>query len=206
MITANQYHVDKNKPIIVLCHRAGSSRGEYLEIAAELNNLGFNCLAIDQRSGSSINGVTNETNARAINGGFPRDFLDAKQDVNAAIDWAKNYYNKDVFLFGSSYSAALALIIAEESSDVEKVFAFSPSASFPGIIVKDAIQGLNKPSFLTSEKSQQNKTRELFDVIVSTEKTQFVPTGNGSHGAVSLWSSEPDSQEYWVALKTFLGV
>ena len=57
-ITADLYlaHADLNKPLIVLCHQAGWSRGEYREIAPKLNALGFNCIAIDQRSGGSING------------------------------------------------------------------------------------------------------------------------------------------------------
>ncbi|MGI9480277.1 MAG: hypothetical protein ACR2PI_26540, partial [Hyphomicrobiaceae bacterium] len=35
---------------IVLAHQAGSSRGEYRTIAPRLNKLGFNAIAIDQRS------------------------------------------------------------------------------------------------------------------------------------------------------------
>jgi len=52
-ITADLYilHTDKNTPFIVLFHQAGFSRGEYREITPKLNRLGFNCMAIDQRSG-----------------------------------------------------------------------------------------------------------------------------------------------------------
>lgn len=65
-ITADVYFTgDKSKPWILLCHQARWSRGEYNEIAPKLNALGFNCLATDQRSGKEVNGVTNETAARA---------------------------------------------------------------------------------------------------------------------------------------------
>ena len=40
-------------PIIVLFHQAGWSRGEYAEIAPWLNTLGYNCMAVDQRSGET---------------------------------------------------------------------------------------------------------------------------------------------------------
>jgi len=42
---------DPKTPVIVLFHQAGWSRGEYLEIAPKLNHLGFNCVAVDLRSG-----------------------------------------------------------------------------------------------------------------------------------------------------------
>jgi len=57
-ITADLYitNEDKNIPFIVLFHQAGFSRGEYREIAPKLNKLGFNCMAIDQRSGDGVIG------------------------------------------------------------------------------------------------------------------------------------------------------
>ena len=48
-ITADLYEIDSASPVILLCHQAGYSRGEYIESAKRLNKFGFNCLAIDQR-------------------------------------------------------------------------------------------------------------------------------------------------------------
>ncbi|MCK5453881.1 MAG: hypothetical protein KAJ16_05940, partial [Calditrichia bacterium] len=61
-ITADLYIVHgKEAPFILLFHQAGFSRGEYLNIAPVLNELGFNAMAIDQRSGKEVNGIVNET-------------------------------------------------------------------------------------------------------------------------------------------------
>jgi alpha-beta hydrolase superfamily lysophospholipase len=43
----------KAKPLILLFHQAGSNRGEYATIGPRLAALGFNALAIDQRSGGN---------------------------------------------------------------------------------------------------------------------------------------------------------
>jgi len=51
----------KAKPLILLFHQAGSNRGEYATIAPMLVTLGFNALAIDQRSGGNAWMRTNET-------------------------------------------------------------------------------------------------------------------------------------------------
>ena len=68
MITGDLYlaHEDKSTPFIVLCHQANWSRGEYREIAPKLNELGFNCLAIDQRSGKSVNDIDNLSVKKAL--------------------------------------------------------------------------------------------------------------------------------------------
>src|SRR5262245_54570689 len=54
-VTADLYHVNDSLPVILLCHQARFSRGEYREAAVKLNKFGFNCLAIDQRSGQEVN-------------------------------------------------------------------------------------------------------------------------------------------------------
>ena len=205
-ITADHYHVGKDKPVIVLCHQAGYSRGEYQEIAVTLNTLGFNCIAIDQRSGGAVNGVTNLTKGRAVAAGKGTDFIDAKQDITASVAWAKDYYNKDVILWGSSYSSSLALIVAKEDANVEKVLSFSPGEYLSPINVKTTITGLNKPTFLTSSKTESTGVVDFYNVITAADKVQFIPTGSGVHGAKALWTTHPDNAEYWVAVKAFLGV
>jgi alpha-beta hydrolase superfamily lysophospholipase len=125
-ITADYYPVNQPKGFILLCHRSHCNRGEYRETAPQLNALGFSCLAIDQRSGMKVFGVTNETSLRAKQKGLPTGYLDARQDIEAAIDYACSLNNaQPIILFGSSYSAALALLIATQSSKVKAVVTFS---------------------------------------------------------------------------------
>jgi pimeloyl-ACP methyl ester carboxylesterase len=206
MITADHYHIKKTAPVIILCHQAGWSRGEYQEIAPKLNALGFNCIALDQRSGGAVNGVTNETAKRAAEAGKPTTYNDAKQDINAGIAKAKELYSTKVTLWGSSYSSALALIVATENDDVEQVLSFSPGEYLGTVKVGESITTLNKPAFLTSSNSEQGQTKLIFDEIISTEKTHFIPTGAGEHGSRALWEEKADYAEYWVAVKAFLKV
>src|SRR6185295_20180637 len=69
-ITADLYEVDSSSPVILLCHQARYSRGEYIETAKRLNKFGFNCLAIDQRSGKECNAVNNATAEAAARQGM----------------------------------------------------------------------------------------------------------------------------------------
>ncbi len=204
-ITADHYHINNSSPVIILCHQAGWSRGEYIEIATRLNDLGYNALAIDQRSGMAVNGIENETAKNASIEQKSMRFIDAKQDIQAAIDWAKNRYNQKVILWGSSYSSSLSLMISAERDDVSKVLAFSPGEYLQGISVQGNISGISIPCFLTSSKSERVQTEKLYNAITNTSyKKQFIPMGDGQHGSRNLWSSMPDHEEYWAAVEVFL--
>ncbi len=50
------------------------------------------------------------------------------------------------------------------------------------------------------EKKYVNK---MLSDVSSLNKTIFAPTAGGEHGSKSLWDSNPNSQEYWLALTMF---
>ena len=95
LITADYYKVNNNSPLIILYHQAGWSRGEYIEIAPKLNKLGFNCLAVDQRSGGEVNKIINATFKRAKSKSLGVYYLDAYIDLKAALLYAKKHLTKN---------------------------------------------------------------------------------------------------------------
>lgn len=202
-ITANSYEVIPSDQYIILCHQARYSRGEYREIAKELNKLGYNCLAIDQRSGEECNDMINETARRAKKEKKGTDYVDAKQDILAAIDYVKNKTGQKVILWGSSYSASLALEIGKENENVEAVIAFSPGEYFK-YALSEKITGFNKPVFATGAKKEMKAVNELLGVTTSSIKDVFTPAADGVHGSSALFAETPNNAEYWSALKSFL--
>ncbi len=204
-ITADWYPVSDSLPVILLCHQAGYSRGEYRETAVKLNKFGFNCLAIDQRSGNEVNKVVNETAKNAKSLKRSQTYLDAEQDILAAMDFLYGKYKKRILLMGSSYSASLVLKIANESDRVLGVAAFSPGEYFEQRdFVAQHIGGLNKPVFTTSSKAEAESVTELVKDVVSLIKVQYIPKTAGDHGSKVLWSSKPFNEEYWIAFMSFL--
>ncbi|MBX7183043.1 MAG: dienelactone hydrolase family protein [Bacteroidia bacterium] len=204
-ITADEYLVDKNAPYIILFHQARSSRGEFREIAPRFNKLGYNCLAVDLRSGNEGAGVTNETAMKAQNFGKSAEYLDALQDVIAAIGYAQAKSRKNVILLGSSFSASLALIAGKDDPRVKAVMAFSPGEYFDiQLNVQKNITGFAKPVFAACAADEEPYVRTLMSGVISAKKIIFAPSLGGKHGAKSLISANKNHNDYWLNIINFL--
>ena len=212
-ITADTYiaHEDKSTPLIVLFHQAGWSRGEYLEIAPKLNKLGFNCIAIDQRSGETVNGIDNETALRASQAEKQTRYIDALPDIEASLRYAKSQYNESkIIAWGSSYSAALVLQLAGTHPDlVDGVLSFAPGEYFAKqgkskSWVKDSAMHISAPVFITSARKEKNSWSAIYEAIKSDQKSSFLPESKGNHGSRALWGQFEDSDQYWKAVNEFL--
>ena len=203
-VYADWYKIDDDKPVILLCHQAGYSRGEYRETAAWLNDLGFNCMAIDQRSGNKVNGVKNETFAIAEEKGLGTGYLDAEADILAGLDYLYDHYHRPIIIVGSSYSSSLVLKIANGNEKVKAVVSFSPGEYFGDeLSIEESVAGMDKTSFLTASKDEATQIQPFADVI-GANATMFIPEGQGSHGSKALWTSNKGHEEYREAFKAFL--
>ena len=205
MITADWYPVSSSLPVILLCHQNRFSRGEYNETALRLNKFGFNCLALDQRVGDEVNGIINETAIEAKKKNLTPTFVDAEQDIVAALDYLFEKYQRPITILGSSYSASLALKIAAENPNVASIIVFSPGEYFDDKkYISNHIQALTKPIFATSSREEADGVTELLKDINSRIKIQYIPASKGDHGSKVLWPDSQYNQEYWIALMSFL--
>lgn len=204
-IYADIYINEGNHINLLLCHQAGYSRGAYKQTGIILSKLGYNSMAIDQRSGEIAQNIPNLTNQEALSQGKSTEYIDAKQDIEAAIDYLYEINgNKQVVIVGSSYSASLCLLIGKINEKVKAIVAFSPGEYLEGISVKDSLIGLQKPTFITSSKLEFPQVQQLTSGIDSSYLTLFKPDVEGIHGARALWKETEGHKEYWNAFLKFL--
>ena len=204
-ITADKYLINEEYPYILLFHQAGSSRGEFNDIAERFLKLRYNCLAVDLRSGDNSNYVRNETAQRA--GGQHSDvkYLDASQDIRASIDFAWGLNPKEVILLGSSYSASLAMLEGKENQYVKAVIAFSPGEYFgDDLRMEEALDSWSKPLFIAVTRREEPYVRQMINKIPQDGYTLFLPEKKGVHGASALREDSPSKDEYWLALLLFI--
>lgn len=215
-ITADFYRSEPDRrtqdaPLIVLFHQAGWSRGEYREIAPKLCAMGYDCLAVDQRSGGAVNDVVNETNARATKAGKGTTFVDAEQDVVAALEFAREELKAErVMAWGSSYSAALVLrTVAKHPELADACAAFAPGEYFErfgksGDWIESSLGTLRRPAFVTSAGNEKENWERMYKAIPKGKKRSYLPTTAGQHGSRALWERFPDNGGYWKEIEAFL--
>lgn len=211
LVTADLYLIDedKNRPFIILFHQAKSSRGEYNEIAIRLNQLGYNCMAVDLRAGKISNGVINETHVQAVETYKKTSYLKARLDIIAALNYAGQYSMK-LITWGSSYSASLILkTVGEKPRYSKAILAFSPGEYFGKFGKSDnyialSAKKLKIPVFITSAGDEKLNWIKIYNAVPNTYRTAYLPTTKGHHGSSALWSKYDDSEGYWTAVEKFL--
>jgi pimeloyl-ACP methyl ester carboxylesterase len=205
LITADQYLQNKDLPYVILFHQANSSRGEYRETAQKILKLGYNCLAVDLRSGKEINYIQNETAARAVELKLSTAYLDAEKDILASIEYVKGISTHKTILLGSSYSASLVMKVANHNPDIGAVIAFSPGEYFqPRLVLKSFLDNYDKPLYVTSTLKEKLFVSDLISEIPAELLSFFVPeNGEGTHGSKALWENQPQNEEVWLSLLLF---
>jgi dienelactone hydrolase len=194
----------KARTVILLCHQASSSRGEYKAIAPRLVKAGYTCLALDQRSGRLMNGIPNESAERAKKAGKPQSHGDARQDIEAAIGYLrKRGHSGKLVLWGSSYSAALALMIGAESKEVSAVIAFSPGEFVkPKGSVGKQSKALACPLLVVGPEKERTQMTALYEGVASSVKKLLVDKSI-HHGSKTLYTSSKNKIA-WAAVLEFL--
>jgi dienelactone hydrolase len=211
-VTADIYesvnHDKDNSPIILLFHQAGYSRGEYRQIAPKLATMGYTCIAVDQRSGKAVNGVINETHLEAEKANLPTAYADAYPDLVATLDYAKkNYPNRKIIIWGSSYSSSLVFILGSNyAKDITGILSFSPGEYFEynNKKIVDYAKEVKCPVFITSAKDEHKSWKAIYAAAPNPGKQFFLPVGHGFHGSKALWNEKPGNEEYWEAVIKFL--
>lgn len=204
-ITADHYLANPEYPYILLFHQAGSSRGEYNEIAEKLTKMRYNCLAVDLRSGDNSNFVNNETALEAQETSRPARFLDTRQDIRAAIDYAFGLNPKKIVLFGSSYSASLVMLEGMENEHVGAVIAFSPGEYFGDDLRMEAsFDSISKPLFVATTQREFPYVSQMLNRLPEDSYMLFSPDGESVHGARALWEDNETKDQYWLALLLFI--
>jgi alpha-beta hydrolase superfamily lysophospholipase len=194
-------------PVIQLFHQAESSRNEYAPIAPRLVELGYNVLAVDQRSGGDLYPPANETVQHL---GRSADYIDVLPDMNGALAWAQRTYpGAPVIAWGSSYSAALVFAFAaSHPRDLAAVLAFSPGEYLPDKgFVNHAARHVRVPVFIDSASvpNEESAARAIFLAVRSRLKVDYVPKA-GVHGSSTLRDDRDPggAAENWQAVTDFL--
>lgn len=209
-VTGDLYEVHKEAAVILLFHQAGSNaKGEYGSIIPRLTAAGYNVLAIDQRSGGQLYGSYNRTVAHFSKHTY--SYCDAYADLERALDFViEQGFSGNKILWGSSYSAALVIQLANRrQDDVAAVLAFSPASGGPMQECRSELyfETLKLPMLLLRPEKEMEieSVKQQFDLALRYKHKTYV-AANGVHGSSMLVEArtESDVKAHWDAVLSFI--
>ncbi len=186
--------LDKNAPLILLFHQAGSNgRGEYADLIPWLNASGFRAMAWDLRSGGDRFGSENRT-VNELPKETKYSYCEVSPDLQAALDYvvAEKIADKAV-VWGSSYSAALVFkLAADNKQTVSGVAAFSPASGGPmkACRARMWLDEFSQPVtvFRPAKEMDMDSSKEQQKILMAAGAA-FNVIENGVHGSSMLLDS-----------------
>ena len=213
-IFGDLYEQNKKSSTILLFHQGGSNaRGEYAPIIPRLIEQGFNVLAIDQRRGGQVYGSYNRTLANIPSNSFGDGYgyCDAYNNLESALNYViKSGFTGKKILWGSSYSASLAIQLANnKQEEISGVLAFSPATGGPmsGCQPGTYFETLKVPLLLLRppNEMENENSKQQFDLANSFNHQTYVAK-YGRHGSSMLVEERVgnDVEETWNVVLSFL--
>lgn len=213
-IVGDLYERKKEDPTILLFHQAGSNaRGEYGPIIPRLIMMGYNVLAIDQRSGGQQFGSYNRTIAQLADTAFYQEYgyCDAYNNLEGALDFIMEQgFTGTKIIWGSSYSAALVVQLAHSRpDDLAGALAFSPASGGPLAECKpdDYFSTITIPLLILRPPSEMEREPVQLQADLARSFNHEVFVGEyGRHGSSMLVQDRVghEVEDTWAAVTTFL--
>lgn len=174
----------RSRSIALLFHQAHANRHEYDSVVPVLQKLGFDTLAIDQRSGGDLFGGHNETVAKL---GASADYLAALPDLEAALAWACAQHYARIVAVGSSYSSSLVIVLAATHPQrLSAIASFSPGEYFGDKNqIKHAAAKVTLPFYITTDPNEASDVAEVLRDAHGANIVRYQPR-IGVHGASTL--------------------
>lgn len=199
----------QSAPVVLMLHQARSNgRGEYATIAPELSARGVNLLVVDLRAGGDAFDSVNRTVAGLD--GATYGYCDVPPDIAAAAAFMRSKgFDGPLLVWGSSYSAALAIrYAAEHADDVAGYLAFSPASGEPmaGCQPEDGAENAKAGIVFRPESEMELKHVAAQLEILKGKGAKTVVVPNGVHGSSMLVDerTEHDMSAYREQAYTFL--
>lgn len=127
---------------VVLVHMVGRNRGDWADLAGELQAAGYAVLAIDLRGHGESGGSKAWTKMTA--------------DVEAAVDFLRRQGDTDatrIGIVGASIGANLALVVAAADPQVKTVVLLSPGLDYRGVQTEEAMRAYGqRPALIVASQ------------------------------------------------------
>ncbi len=187
------YSGRKGMPVILLMHKLGSDRSEFIGLARELSRRGYNVAAYDARGHgeSTLHNGERET----FESFSDQDFENMTTDEGALLDYLRRNgagRNVPVGLVGASIQSSTGLIYAARHPAVKALVMLSPGLAYHNIDTTAPMKEYGKRPVFIAASREDTTSYEAVGVLSKLARGQkkVVILSDAGHGA-QMFQKDP---------------
>jgi len=126
--------------------------------------------------------------------GGSQDISNIDKDLEAALDFVRQYDAEKIFLMGASMGGTASLIVSSRQS-VDGVISFSSPAEFKGLSAVDKVGNIDAPKLFIASQGDENAVNSANTLFDASPEPKEIEILDGSAHGTFIFEEEPDNAE-----------
>lgn len=165
---------------VILSHMYPTDQTSWFGFAQELADKGYIVLTYDFRGYGKSGGV--------------QDIPNIYKDLEAALNFVKQYDTEEIFLIGASMGGTASLIVASKE-EVDGVVSFSGAMEFMGLSAEGIVQDIGSPKLFMASQGDGGAADAANKFYEDSSTSKYMTILNGSSHGTFIFEEEPENAE-----------
>jgi len=165
---------------VILSHMYPTDQTSWFGFARELADKGYIVLTYDFRGYGKSGG--------------DKDIPNIYKDLEAALNFVKQYDTEEIFLIGASMGGTASLIVASKE-EVDGVVNFSGPMEFMGLSAEDTVQDIECPKLFMASQGDGGAADAANKFYEDSTTSKYMTILNGSSHGTFVFDEEPENAE-----------
>ncbi len=165
---------------VILSHMYPTDQTSWFDFARELADKGYIVLTYDFRGYGKSSG--------------DQDIPNIYKDLEAALNFVKQYDTEEIFLIGASMGGTASLIVASKE-EVDGVVSFSGAMEFMGLSAENTVQDIGSPKLFMASQGDGGAADAANKFYEDSTTSKYLTILNGSSHGTFIFEEEPENAE-----------
>ena len=165
---------------VILSHMYPTDQTSWSDFARELAAKGYIVLTYDFRGYGKSGGS--------------KDIPNIHKDLEATLNFVRQYDGEKVFLIGASMGGAASLIVASKE-EVDGVICFSSDVEFMGLSAAYNVKDIKCPKLFMASQGDVSAANAANQFFEDSSKSKYLVILNGSAHGTFIFQEEPEEAE-----------
>ena len=165
---------------VILSHMYPTDQTSWFDFARELAGKGYIVLTYDFRGYGKSGG--------------DQDIPNIYKDLEAALNFVKQYDAEKIFLIGASMGGTASLIVASKE-EVDGVVSFSSAMEFMGLSAEGTVQDIESPKLFMASQGDGGAADAANKFYEDSTTSKYMVILNGNSHGTFVFEEEPEDAE-----------